>query len=79
MGDIGFGKSWGTLESEEMHGTISQLHAAMVPLGVLGPVPWLLRLLTGLPGVTKALQEFMDWCWDKLAEKKKVCSYCIPR
>lgn len=73
MGAVGFGKSWGMLESGEMHEAISQLHSAMVPLGVLGPVPWLLRLATDLPGANKAVQNFMDWCWNQLSEKKKVC------
>jgi hypothetical protein len=74
MGEVGFGRSWGMLESGKLHSAIRELHAAMVPLGVLGPVPWLLRLLTDLPGATKALQGFMDWCWKQLAEKKKVRS-----
>lgn len=71
MGEVGFGKPWGMLESGKLHEAIKQLHEAMVPLGLLGPVPWMLRMLTDLP-ISSPVQNFMDWCWMQLAVKKKV-------
>lgn len=72
MGQVGFGRPWGMLEDGNLHEAIGQLHKAMVPLGVLSPVPWLLRLVTDIPGANAAVQDFMAWCWAQLAEKKKV-------
>lgn len=72
MGEVGFGRSWGMMRQGEMHAAIAQLHLAMRPLGLLGPVPWLLRMLTDLP-ISSPVQDFMGWCANALAEKRKVC------
>ena len=72
MGDVGFGKPWGMLEAGKIDPAIEKLHAAMAPLGLLGPIPWLLRLCTDLPGAASSLQGFMDWCWNQLEKKLKV-------
>ncbi|KAF8517242.1 cytochrome P450 [Trichophaea hybrida] len=75
MGAVGSGKLWGMLGSGELHEAVSQLHSAMVPLAVLRPVSWLLRLATDLPGANKPMQNFMNWCWNQLSEKKKNLDY----
>lgn len=75
MGQVGFGKPWGMLETGNLHEAIDQLHGAWVSVGVLGHVPWLLRLATEIPGADAVLQGFMDWCWAQLAEKQKVAPF----
>ncbi|KAA8901371.1 cytochrome P450 67 [Sphaerosporella brunnea] len=78
MGDVGFGKSWGMLESGKLHKAINELHAAMALLGYIGQVPWLSRLLMELPAATKALKGFQDWCWKQMEEKKKAVAQFRP-
>ncbi|TVY48702.1 Cytochrome P450 monooxygenase [Lachnellula occidentalis] len=76
MGDIAFGQSFGMMESGKevrrqrdpskiiinhlQHAAIDLLHGAMRPLGVIGPISWILPLLMdiGLSGGIKAFQKY---------------------
>ncbi|KAI1859785.1 hypothetical protein JX265_010234 [Neoarthrinium moseri] len=72
MGEIGFSKDFHMLESEIEHPAIRGLHDNMAAVGVLGTVPWLLSMLSKIPGATGSYSNFMDWCGQQLEEKRQL-------
>jgi hypothetical protein len=78
MGDVGFGRSWGMMESGKLHAAIQELHAAMAPIGFFQHVPWLLRLFGEIPAAINPLRGFMFWCHKQMAEKMKVRPPYVP-
>jgi hypothetical protein len=72
MGIIGFGKSWGMLETGEYHDAIKKLHESMFIFAVLWETPWVIRGLEMIPGAARAMKGFRGWCKEQLEEKQKV-------
>ncbi|KAF2867502.1 cytochrome P450 [Massariosphaeria phaeospora] len=52
MGDTAFGEGFGMLESNKPHPVMDILRLGVNILGRLSPVPWLITLLSSLPGAT---------------------------
>lgn len=73
MGLIGFGKDFHQLESAVEHVAIHRLHASMAVLGRLSPVPWTLGLLGSIPCLMGSYAEFIEYCWARVEDRKKVC------
>lgn len=71
MGDIAFGKTFRTLESNENRWAIELLRDGMAPLAWMFPT-WLFRMLVGIPGATRQWWQFMDFCSHQLDERIKV-------
>ncbi|KAH7053258.1 cytochrome P450 [Macrophomina phaseolina] len=71
MGDVGLGKGFGTLDSGEDHPGIAAVHDSMYAVGLMTPVPWLISLLTAIPGAASAIQDFQKYCADAVEEKEK--------
>lgn len=44
----------------------------MVTIAVGATVPWLLGMLTKIPGATGSYERFMDWCREQLELKRVV-------
>lgn len=72
MGDVGLGKGFGTLDTGEDHPGIAAVHDAMYSVGLMTPVPWLISLLTAIPGAASAIVDFQKYCADAVDEKEKV-------
>lgn len=60
------------LESGHKHPAIQGLHNTMSTIGILGTVPWLLSMLTKIPGATGGYARFMDWCGQQIMAKRVV-------
>ena len=72
MGDIGFNRSFGMVESGEEAHVIKLLHDSQAPLSVLAHISWAMRLIARTPIGSQPLFEHMDWSAKVLEERKKV-------
>jgi hypothetical protein len=73
MGEIGFGKDFNNLESGVEHSAIKGVHSHMTMLGIMSTVPWLLNVLSSIPGAAAGYSEFFSFCAGQIREKHKVC------
>ncbi|KAL3441549.1 cytochrome P450 [Aspergillus insuetus] len=71
MGLVGFSKDFRQLEDAAEHAAIKELHEQMLFLGILKPVPWILTILGAIQGLVGNYGQFMTYCADRIAEKKK--------
>ncbi|KAF4949866.1 hypothetical protein FSARC_13368 [Fusarium sarcochroum] len=72
MGQVGFSKDFGMLDSGYKHPAIQGLHDNMTAVGILGTVPWLMSMLSKIPGATGTYARFTDWCGKELQAKRIV-------
>ncbi|UPL01945.1 hypothetical protein LCI18_012879 [Fusarium solani-melongenae] len=70
MGQVGFSKDFNMLDSGHKHPAIQGLHDNMTAVGVLGTVPWLMSMLSKIPGATGSYERFTDWCGQELQAKR---------
>lgn len=73
IGDMGFGKSFGQLSSGVEHPAIRPIHAHIKLLGIFQTVPWLLYLLSCIPGAASTYSEIFGFCAGEIRNKLKVC------
>lgn len=85
MGDVAYGLDFGMLARGEgavrfagKSTSIAALHATTRLFGILGPVPWFIRMVlqTGFAG---ELAAFHQWCHDTMRAKQAVCAECRLR
>jgi hypothetical protein len=67
---LGFSKDFDMLNSGHKHAAIHGLHDNMAAVGVLGTVPWLMSMLSKIPGATGSYSKFTDWCGRELQAKR---------
>ena len=79
MGEIGFGKDFSNLVTGVEHSAIKDVHAHMTMLGILSMVPWLLNVLSSIPGAAAGYSEFFTFCANEIRAKQKVRSNAWPR
>lgn len=60
------------LESGSEHPAIKGVHDSMLAIGVLGTAPWLLSMISKVPGAAAGFSRFTAWCHQQLQEKRKV-------
>lgn len=72
MGEAGFGKDFNNLRTGKENPTIRAIYEHMTILGVLSHVPWMLYLMSGIPGATAAYADFSGWCGSEIDLKQKV-------
>jgi cytochrome P450 len=72
MGDIGFNRSFGMVESGEEANVIKLLHDSQAPLSVLVHTSWAMRLIARTPIGSQPLFEHIDWSAKVLEERKKI-------
>ena len=72
MGVIGFSRDFGSLRAGKKSAAITGLHSAMRALAVLFAIPWLINMLSNLPGTQGAgpLSPLFAYCTRLLAEKR---------
>ncbi|KAF2202071.1 cytochrome P450 67 [Delitschia confertaspora ATCC 74209] len=71
MGEVGFSKDFNNLVSGTEHPAIQGVHSHMTMLGILSMVPWLLNLLSSIPGAAAGYSEFFGFCANEIREKHK--------
>ncbi|KAF3020671.1 hypothetical protein E8E14_013057 [Neopestalotiopsis sp. 37M] len=87
MGQIGFSKDFGQLHTGQEHSAIRPIHAHIKTLGIFQTVPWLLYLMSAIPGAAAAYSEIFDFCaneirtkqhnWDKGRDPSDIASWLI--
>ena len=65
MGDQAFGASFEMLGSGKEHWVMKLMKDAMLPVAFKPPI-WIFRLLLAIPGLSKDLWRFQDYCGQKL-------------
>ncbi|PLN80575.1 putative cytochrome P450 [Aspergillus taichungensis] len=71
MGLVGFSKDFRQLEDGTELSAIKELHGQMLFLGILKPIPWILTVIGAIQGLMGNYGQFMVYCEDRIAEKKK--------
>lgn len=72
MGDVGFGRNFGMLESGEKLEVLKKLEDGQKGLGVFGVVPWLFMILTRIPWIRKEHNVFVKWCKKQIMDRGEV-------
>ncbi|KAL2848517.1 cytochrome P450 [Aspergillus pseudoustus] len=70
MGDLSFGKGFGSIERKEYHWAIRLLNATTDFVGLYLPA-WAALLLTRIPGALSDFQKFLEFCGQQLMERFK--------
>lgn len=70
MGDLGYSKSYGCLETGIIHQGIIDMETAIATAVIVSPLPWLVRILTSIIGIPSHLQGFTNFAATALAERK---------
>ena len=78
MGEVGFGKDFNNLVSGVEHPAIKGVHSHMTMLGIMSTVPWLLNILSLIPGAAAGYTEFFSFCARQIREKHEVCAQSVP-
>ncbi|KAK8062680.1 cytochrome P450, partial [Apiospora hydei] len=72
MSEVGFSKDFNMLNSQKEHPAIVALHNSLSILSIVGgSLPWLLGMLTRIPGASAGYQEFIEWCGGELQARRK--------
>lgn len=74
MGEVGFGKDFNNLTTSTENPAIRAIHKHMKVLGVLSHAPWMLYLISNIPGAAAAYADFFKWCGNEIDMKQKVCN-----
>ena len=72
MGDLEFGKSFNMLRSGKSHYAMKLLHQGLIPLGVLGLIPWLIPVVAAAPLLGAGYRRFILWCSDQIEIRQKM-------
>ncbi|KAL1980003.1 hypothetical protein VTN96DRAFT_4825 [Rasamsonia emersonii] len=71
MDEIGFGKDFNNLRTGIEHTAIQGIHKHMTSLEIMSMVPWLLNLISRIPGAASGYSSFFKWCADELRSKRQ--------
>lgn len=69
MGEIAFGKNFGCLEREAEHPMIHGIRKHMETIGTISQVPWLIYLISRIPGATAEYSGFFRSCETEIESK----------
>ena len=72
IGDLTLGTKFQMLESDVEHFAADVLRRGMLPLGVLTPVPWLLLILSRVPGLLSGWDNMISWSDQQVERRIKV-------
>ena len=72
MGDLTFGQSFEGLKKQRTHWAITSIHESNAALGVLGPIPWLIHLVTKLPDVLNPMYKLLKFSEDSVEQRRKM-------
>ncbi|KAJ5322947.1 hypothetical protein N7452_011236 [Penicillium brevicompactum] len=70
VGDVGYSKSYNCLNSGSLHQGILDLEKSLAKAVILWPLPWLVRIINSLPGMSNPMQAPIDFAASNLGEWK---------
>ena len=77
MGELGFGKSYGQLETGRMHPSIEAISKFLSVAVSAWQVPWALNLFTLIPGLPDPAWDMKHFAEVCVMERKEVCLSCL--
>ncbi|MCJ1464976.1 hypothetical protein MMC07_003591 [Pseudocyphellaria aurata] len=72
MGDLAFGKSFDMLKNSCTHYIMDAFEKAMLPVGVLSPLPWIIPIFASAPIIGADFAEFIRWCGGQVETRMKM-------
>lgn len=72
MGDLAFGKSFDMLKSSSPHYIMDAMEKAMLPLGVLSPLPWIIPVFASAPLIGADFAALIRWCGEQVETRMKM-------
>ena len=74
MGHFAFSKSFGMLDTQQWHYSVTMLRAGLELVGPFTPVPWLVRLAFDMPflRIVRDFQHMEAWCARRMDERIEV-------
>ncbi|KAJ5713532.1 uncharacterized protein N7483_010713 [Penicillium malachiteum] len=70
MGLVTFSKDYKQLDDAEEHFTIAAMHSQMEIVGIFGAIPWIVPILTSIPGLKGPLEVFVRYSNAQIDERK---------
>jgi hypothetical protein len=70
MGELGYSKSYGCLETGVIHQGIIDMEIAIAAGVIISPLPWLVRIIISIIGTPKYLEGLTNFAATALAERK---------
>lgn len=77
IGEVGFSSHFDTMQSTDLRPVYSTLRQFSSLLGIGSAMPWLTRLLNGIPGVNSEWSGFLDWAYHQMLKGHEVSKYYI--
>jgi tryprostatin B 6-hydroxylase len=72
MGETAFGSGFGMLESNEEHPIVRIMRSGVYIIGRLTPVPWLVTVLTSLPGANLDFKKLESYAEESIIARSKM-------
>lgn len=72
IGDVAFGKDFGNLVTGTEHSALKPIHEHIKAFAVLGPLPWLMNIMTTIPSASSIYTEIFGFCENEIRTKQKV-------
>jgi hypothetical protein len=72
MGDLGFNKTYGSLESGKLHSAIKSMNDYLSANMILGQLAWFTRTLSKFPFLPNPMAAFEKFSAESIDERKKV-------
>jgi tryprostatin B 6-hydroxylase len=72
MGDTAFGSGFGMLESNEEHPIAQIMRGGIYIIGRLTPIPWLVTVLTSLPGANADFKKLEAYAEESIQKRPKM-------
>lgn len=76
IGLVGLGKSYGCMETGQLHEALPALEEGNWFFAVPGLVPWLMKCLFSIPGAGGAMVSFYNWCTHEMVLRIQVFLPC---
>jgi cytochrome P450 len=72
MGDTAFGSDFGMLESNEEHPIVGIVRGGIYVIGRLTPLPWLVTILSSLPGANSDFKKLEAYAEDEIQKRAEM-------
>ncbi|KAF2016965.1 cytochrome P450 [Aaosphaeria arxii CBS 175.79] len=87
MGSVGFSKDFDNLKTGKLHPATHAIHDHLTHIGTIGETPWLLNILSSIPGAAAGFASFFNFCaremeakqnnWNSDAQPQDIASWLI--
>jgi len=79
MGLIAFSKDYKQLDNSAEHHAIAAMHAQMDMTALVTPIPWIMYVLSCIPGMKTPLEHFGDYSASQINERRAVRVHNLER